>query len=69
MQIEAWDGKIIKATPAIAWAIGRDVGDFLWRSEQRGYSWHIIPESCRAPGLVDRAGFHNDAELFARVSP
>ena len=69
MQVEAWDGKIIKATPALAWAIGKDIGYFLERSQYRGYKWYVIPESCRAPGLVDQAGFHSDAELFAVVSP
>lgn len=69
-QIESWDGRVIKTTPAMAWARDKDIGSVIAQGERTGFEWHILPDSQRAKNLsAHHVAATSDAAIFQRVSP
>jgi hypothetical protein len=67
-QIETWDGKVVRATPSMRWAIDWPITVVLKWLKKKEITWSITDR--RSPKLADKSlRLVTDEEIAQRTSP
>lgn len=67
-QVETWDGVVTKATPALAWAIGKKLSWLIENGLSNGLRWKLARDIERYPDLTSKCtSMVSSAEVFEGV--